>query len=91
MEQEVAGILSALSHKYSHLLKLQIGQDAFRCFQHSQNTDILVGRAEKDVLTIQKSNDFVVVGLADPEFPGSCIHEMMTFARRYNRKSNLTR
>ncbi|KAL3867938.1 hypothetical protein ACJMK2_040780 [Sinanodonta woodiana] len=90
-EQEVAGILSALSHRYSHLIKLQIGQDVFTCFQHSQNTDILVGRAENDVLTIQKCNDFVVVGLADPESPGSCIHEVMTFAKRSNRKSKLTR
>ncbi|KAK3607665.1 hypothetical protein CHS0354_010652 [Potamilus streckersoni] len=73
---EVKGILTTLAHKYTRLIKLNIGQEVFTCFQNVHNNDILIGRAEKQMLTIQKCKEFVVVGLADFDSPGSCIYEV---------------
>ncbi|KAL3867949.1 hypothetical protein ACJMK2_040791 [Sinanodonta woodiana] len=90
-EGEVAGVLTALSHKYTYLIRLNIGQEIFTCFQNVHNTDVLIGRAENQMLTIQKCKDFVVVGLAEFDSPGSCIYEITKFAKKYNHNSKCSK
>ncbi|KAL3882647.1 hypothetical protein ACJMK2_028972 [Sinanodonta woodiana] len=85
-EHEIAGILSSLGHQYSNLVTLKIAQEVFTCFQNIHNNDVLIGRAENALLVLHTCKEFVVVALADPESPGSCMYEVMTFAKWSNRK-----
>ncbi|KAK3589367.1 hypothetical protein CHS0354_010014 [Potamilus streckersoni] len=79
-EHEIIGILSALGHQYSHLVKLKIAHEVFTCFQNIHNNDVLIGRTENAVLVLHTCKDFVVVALADPESPGSCMYEILHVA-----------
>ena len=85
--QETTSILRAVEGRYVSLIKLKIGEQTFTCFRNDSVTSSLIGRAENDVISIYKCVEFIVVGISDPNSPGSCIYEMQRFVKKCFRQS----
>ena len=77
---DAVGLLNATLSTYPALTKLSISQHTFTCFTHGSNGTI-VGRADSHVLVAHRSEKFIVVGVSDPEAPGSCIYEVVEFGK----------
>lgn len=86
-QRETISILRAIESQYVSLIKLKIGEQTFTCFRNDSVTSSLIGRAENDVISIYKCVEFVVVGISDPDSPGSCIYEMQRFVKKMFRQS----
>ena len=87
IQKDIDALLGALNSPYQSLVKLNVGNSVFTCFRNDSGTNSLIGWTDDDVLTAYKCVDFVVVGVSDPESPGSSIYEMMRFVKQMYRKS----
>lgn len=85
--RETSSILRAIESQYLSLIKLKIQNQVFTCFRNDSLTPSLIGRAEDDVISAYKCVDFIVVGISDPDSPGSCIYEMQKFVKKCFRQS----
>ena len=86
--REINSILRAIESQYLSLMKLKIRGKVFTCFRNDSMTKSLIGRAENDVISVYKCVEFIVVGISDPDSPGSCIYEMQKFVKRCFRLSS---
>ena len=86
-QQDTNSILRAIESQYLSLIKLKIGDKMFTCFRNDSMTEPLIGRSENDVISVYKCVEFIVVGISDPNSPGSCIYEMQKFVKRCFRLS----
>ena len=72
-------ILRTLAYPCNPMTKLRVGKQDFICFKNTRDSASLVGKSDSDFLCVYKGAEFIVVGISDPESPGSSIYEMSRF------------
>lgn len=70
-------ILRTLNSPFSPMTRLRVGKQDFVCFKNTGTS--LVGKSDDDFLCVYRGTDFVVVGISDPQSPGSSIYEISRF------------
>ena len=86
-QRETNSVVRAIESQYLSLIKLKIEDKMFTCFRNDSVTPSFIGRAENDVISVYKCVEFIVVGISDPNSPGSCIYEMQKFVKKCFRLS----
>lgn len=74
-------ILRTLASPYNSMTRLKVGKQDFVCFKNTGQS--LVGKSEEDFLCVNKGPEFLVVGISDPQSPGSSIYELSRFVAQH--------